>query len=90
MPVGYVFVGDTGCHIKHDNGALPLNIVPVAESAEFFLAGGVPNVELDGAAVGVEEEGVHFDSEGCYILLFEFSGEMAFDEGCFADSAVAY
>jgi len=90
MPIRYVFVGDAGCHVEHDDGALALDVVPVAESAEFFLAGGVPDVELDGAAVGVEEEGVDFDSEGGDVFLFEFPGEMAFDEGCFADSAIAY
>ena len=73
MPIGYIFVSDTGCHVKHDDGALALDVVSVTEAAEFFLAGGIPDVEFDGSAVGVEDEGVDFYAEGCNVFLFEFA-----------------
>lgn len=90
VPVWHIFVSNTGCHIEHDNGALALDVVSVAKPAKFFLAGGVPYVELDWPSVGVEEEWVDFNSEGGYILLFEFTGEMAFHESCFAYPAITY
>jgi hypothetical protein len=39
MPVWNVFVGDTGCDVEHDDGALSLNVVTVTESTELFLTG---------------------------------------------------
>lgn len=74
MPVGDVFVGDTGGNIEHDDGALALDVVSVAKTAEFFLAGSVPHVEFDWAAVGVEYERVYFDTEGGDVFLLEFAG----------------
>ena len=60
MPVGDVFVGDSGGDVEHDDGALALDVVAVAEPAEFFLPGCVPDVEFDGPAVGVEDHWVDF------------------------------
>ena len=51
MPVGNVLVCDTGCDIKHDNTALPVDIVPIPESTKLFLPRGVPDVELDTSVV---------------------------------------
>ena len=45
MPVGDVFVGNPGGDVKHDDGALALDVIAVAEPAKFLLAGRVPNVE---------------------------------------------
>ena len=36
MPVGNIFVSDTGGNIKHDNGALSLDVVPITQSTEFL------------------------------------------------------
>lgn len=57
MPIGYVLVRDARGHVKHDDAALAVDVVSVAETAEFFLPRGVPDVELDAAVVlevGVE------------------------------------
>lgn len=89
VPVGDVLVGDAGGDVEHDDGALALDVVSVAEASEFFLPGGIPYVEFDGSAIGVECERVDFDSERGDVLLFEFSGEMALDKGCFSHSSVA-
>lgn len=47
MPVGDVLVGNARSDIKHDDSALPVDIVPVSQATEFFLASCVPDVEVD-------------------------------------------
>lgn len=47
MPVGDVLVGDAGSDVEHDDTALAVDVVAIAETAELLLAGGVPDVELD-------------------------------------------
>lgn len=47
MPVGNVLVRDTRCHIKHDNPALSVDVVPIPETTKLLLPGSVPYVELD-------------------------------------------
>ena len=51
MPVGHVLVGDTGRHVEHDDTALSIDVVAITETAELLLAGGVPDIELDGSEV---------------------------------------
>ena len=47
MPVGDVLVGDTGGNVKHDDTALSVDVVTIAETTKLLLTGGVPYVELD-------------------------------------------
>lgn len=63
MPVGNVFVSDSGGDIEHDDAALALNVVTVTKTTEFLLSSCVPNVEADGTEVGGERERVNFDAE---------------------------
>jgi hypothetical protein len=43
-----------------------LNVVTIAETTELLLSCGVPDIEADGAEVGVEGERVDLDTEsGC-------------------------
>ena len=51
VPVWDVLVGDPAGYVEHDNAALSVDVVAVAEAAEFFLPGRVPNIELDAAVV---------------------------------------
>ena len=51
VPVGHVLVGDARGHIEHDDAALPVDVVAVAQPAELLLSCCVPDVELDGAEV---------------------------------------
>lgn len=89
MPVGNIFVGNARRHVEHDNGALTLDVVPITKASEFLLAGGVPDVEFDKSSVGVEDEGVDFDSEGGHVLFLELSRQVPLDEGGFPHPAVA-
>ncbi len=63
MPVGYVFVGDAGRDIKHDDSALALNVVSITETTKFLLSSCVPDVEADGAEVRGELKGMNFDTK---------------------------
>jgi hypothetical protein len=51
VPVGHVLVGDARGDVEHDDAALPVDVVTVAQPAELLLSCRVPNVELDRAEV---------------------------------------
>jgi hypothetical protein len=63
MPVGHVLVCDAGRDVKHNDAALALDIVAIAETAELLLAGCVPNVEADCTEVCGECKRVNLDTE---------------------------
>lgn len=54
VPVGDVLVRDSGCHVKHNDGTLALDVVAVTETTKLLLTCSVPHVEPDGPTVGVE------------------------------------
>ena len=43
VPVGDILVGDPAGHIKHDDGALALDVVSISQSAKLLLASSVPD-----------------------------------------------
>lgn len=51
MPVGNVLVCDARCDVEHDNAALSVDVVSIAQTAKLLLACSVPHVELDLAEV---------------------------------------
>lgn len=51
MPVGNVLVCDARGDVEHDDAALAVDVVSIAETTELLLTCGVPDVELDGAQV---------------------------------------
>jgi|SRR5580658_9866310 hypothetical protein len=63
VPIRHVFVGDSRCHIKHDDPTLALDVVPISEPTEFFLSGSIPDVETDGTKVCREFERVHLNTQ---------------------------
>lgn len=89
MPVWYVFVGDARRNVKHDDGALSLNVVTVAKAAKFLLTGGIPNVEAYRSAIGMENQRMHFHAQSRHILFFKFSRQVALDERRFTGTPVA-
>lgn len=54
-----------------------------------LLTGSIPDIELHGTAVGVEDERVHFYPQRRNIFLFELSRQVSLDEGGLADASVA-
>jgi hypothetical protein len=66
MPVRYVFVGNSGGDIEHDDTALPLNIITISQATKFLLTGGIPHVESEVTEIGVEFERMDFNTKsGC-------------------------
>ena len=51
MPVGYVLVGNTRRHIKHDDAALAVDVVAITQTTELLLSCSVPNIKLDRAQI---------------------------------------
>ena len=47
VPVGDVLVGDARGDVEHDDTALAVDVVAVAETTELLLSSGVPDIELD-------------------------------------------
>ena len=55
----------------------------------YLLSSSIPNVELDGSTVGVEQQRVHFYSQRSDIFLFEFSSQVTLDKGGLSDPSVS-
>lgn len=51
VPVGDILVGNARRHVEHDDTALAVNVVPIAQTAELLLTGGIPDVELNVSVV---------------------------------------
>ena len=89
VPLGDVLVGNPSGNIEHDDRGVGANVVTFPQSSEFFLTGGVPESQFDGAVIGVEGDGADFDSLSGDVLLLELSGDVPLYEGGFADSSVS-
>jgi hypothetical protein len=51
VPVGDVLIGDTGSDIEHDDAALPVDVITIAETSKLLLSCGIPDIEFDLAQV---------------------------------------
>jgi hypothetical protein len=51
VPVGDVLVGDTGGDIEHDDTALAVDVISVAETSKLLLSRSIPDIEFDFAQV---------------------------------------
>jgi hypothetical protein len=51
VPVGDVLVCDAGSDVEHDDAALAVDVVSVAETTELLLPSSIPDIELDLAKV---------------------------------------
>ena len=63
MPCWHVFICDTRSDVKHNDGALALNVVTISQTAEFLLTSCVPYVECDWSSVCGESQWMYFDAE---------------------------
>jgi hypothetical protein len=63
VPVGHILVRDSRRNVEHDDSALALNIISIAETTELLLASCIPDVEADAAEIGCETNGVNLDAE---------------------------
>ena len=90
VPVGNVLVGDATGDIEHDDTALPLNVVAVAQAAELLLPGRVPNVKADWSVVGMEKKRMHLNTHRGNVPLLKLTAKMALHKGRLASTTVAY
>lgn len=88
VPVGHVLVGNTRSHVEHDDTALTLDVVSITQTTKLLLSRSVPDVEADGAEVGVELKRVYLNTECGNVLLLELSGQVTLDEGGLAGTTV--
>jgi hypothetical protein len=51
VPVGNVLVCDAGRHVEHDDAAVAVDVVSIAETTKLLLTGSIPDIELDLAQV---------------------------------------
>ena len=51
MPVGDILIRDTRGNIEHDDTALAVDIVSIAQTTELLLTCSIPDIKLDGAQI---------------------------------------
>jgi hypothetical protein len=51
VPVRNILVRDSGSHVEHDDTALAVDVVAISKTTKLFLAGSIPNIELDGTQI---------------------------------------
>jgi len=56
VPLGHIFVSDSGCHIKHNNGSVSTNVISLAEPSKLLLACRVPDIQFDGSMIGIKSD----------------------------------
>ena len=88
VPLWHIRVRDARADIEHDDAAVATNVVAVTEASELFLAGRVPNVEVDLAVVGEEGHWVHLDTECGDVALLELTSQVTLHEGRLTDAAI--
>ena len=67
-------------YIEHDDGALHLNVVAIAQSTEFLLTSSIPDIEAYGTAIGMENQWMQLDTQLGDISLYKFTGHVTFNE----------
>lgn len=66
-----------------------LDVVAVTQTTKLLLASSVPHIEPDGSTVSVEDKGVHLHTQCGYVLLLEFTSQVALDKCGFASATIA-
>lgn len=89
MPIRDILVCDAGSHIKHDDTALPLDIISITQSTEFLLTCRVPGIEADFTVVCVETDWVHFDTERGNVLFLKLARQVTLYKGRLSGTAVS-
>merc|ERR1712137_1201358 len=81
MPCGDIFVCKPCSDIEHDNRTLAMDVISIPKPTKLLLSRSIPAVEPDLSTVGVEIQGMDFDTNGRFIFLLKFPREMSLDEG---------
>ena len=67
------YIDSTNAISTCTNVKFTLDIISISKSSEFLLTGRVPDVEPDGATIGVENDGMHFHAQGRNVFLLELA-----------------
>jgi len=54
------------------------------------LSSGIPDVELDGSTIGVEDQRVNLHTQCCYVFLLKLSRQVPLDKGCLPNTTISY
>ena len=90
VPIRDALISDPGRDVEHDNRALSLNVVPIAQPAKFLLPRCVPDIEPNLPKVGVEFERVNLDAKCRHIFLLEFPSQVALHKRRLPYAAIAH
>ena len=63
MPIGHVFIRNARRDVEENDCAFSADVIAVAQTAELFLTGRVPDVELNDSLLGLEFQRVNFDAQ---------------------------
>ena len=89
VPCGDILVSQARGDVEHDDGALPMDVIAVAQTTELLLTRSIPAVEPDLAPVGGEVQRADLDSDRGLVLLLELASQMALDECGLARAAIS-
>jgi hypothetical protein len=89
VPVRDVLVGVTARNVEHDDGALALNVVAIAQATKLLLTSGIPAVEADLTTVREEGERVHVHTDGGDVALLKLASQVALHESRLARTTIA-
>jgi hypothetical protein len=89
VPLLNISVGISVGEIKHDDGAMSVNIITLSQLSEFLLSCSVPDVEPDFSVSGAEVNVLNDRALGGVVGFLEMAREVSLDEGGLADTAVS-
>ncbi|KAH8368492.1 hypothetical protein KR084_012339 [Drosophila pseudotakahashii] len=82
MAVGRDLVGDSRGNVECDDGALALDVIAVAQTAELLHSGGVLHIESDGTSVGVKDRRMRLHAQCGHVPLRNLAGHVTLHESC--------
>jgi len=77
VPSRDVLVRQTGGDIEHNDGALAVDVVAIAEATELLLTRGIPAEETNLPDLGVKIQRVDLNTDGGLVLLLELTSQVA-------------
>mmetsp|Transcript_10451 Transcript_10451/g.28578 ORF Transcript_10451/g.28578 Transcript_10451/m.28578 type:complete len:264 (-) Transcript_10451:93-884(-) len=90
VPRRHVLVRQPRRHVKHNDGRIRVDVVPVAEPTELLLSGCIPAVKANLSAVRGEVERVHLNPDGRLVLLLKLSRQVTLDERRLPGSSISH
>ena len=73
IPDRYVFIGQPCGYVKHDYGALPVDIITISQPSKLLLPSCIPTVESDGPSIRIEVQRGYLHSNGGYEIYITYN-----------------